>query len=86
MTYVRNGTPYRLQGLILAPFSTESCVIKISLPKCKKLLNWTIYHVPDLNIESFIQDLDTSLSALPDNIKFILLGDCNVNFTGKTRT
>ncbi|KAK2565200.1 Adhesion G-protein coupled receptor D1 [Acropora cervicornis] len=28
------------------------------------------------------QDLDTSLSALPDNIELILLGDFNVNFTG----
>ena len=32
--------------------------------------------------KSFIQDLDTSLSALPDNIELILLGDFNVNFTG----
>ena len=32
--------------------------------------------------KSFIQDLDTSLSALPDNIELILLGDLNVNFTG----
>ena len=32
--------------------------------------------------ESFIQDLDTSLSALPDNIELILLGYFNVNFTG----
>ena len=30
----------------------------------------------------FIQDLDTSLSTLPDNIELILLGDVNVNFTG----
>ena len=86
MAYVREGTPYRLQGLILVPFSTESCVIKISLRKCKKLLIWTIYHVPDLNIESFIKDMDTTLSALPDNIEFISLGDFNFNFTGTTRT
>ena len=32
--------------------------------------------------KSFIQDLDTSLSALPDNIELILLGDSDVNFTG----
>ena len=32
--------------------------------------------------KSFIQDLDTSLSALLDNIELILLGDFNVNFTG----
>ena len=32
--------------------------------------------------KSFIQDLDTSLTALPDNIELILLGDFNVNFTG----
>ena len=32
--------------------------------------------------KSFIQDLDTSLSALHDNIELILLGDFNVNFTG----
>ena len=32
--------------------------------------------------KSFIQDLDTSLSALPANIELILLGDFNVNFTG----
>ena len=31
--------------------------------------------------KSFIQDLDTSLSALPGNIELILLGDFNVNFT-----
>ena len=32
--------------------------------------------------KSFIQDLDTSLSALPDNIELILLSDFNANFTG----
>ena len=32
--------------------------------------------------KSFIQDLHTSLSALPDNIELILLGDFNVDFTG----
>ena len=32
--------------------------------------------------KSFIEDLDTSLSALPDNIELILLGDFNANFTG----
>ena len=32
--------------------------------------------------KSFIQDLDTSLSALPDNNDLILLVDFNVNFTG----
>ena len=32
--------------------------------------------------KSFIHDLDTSLSGLPDNIELILLGDFNVNFTG----
>ena len=32
--------------------------------------------------KSFIQDLDTSLSALPDNIELILLGDSDANFTG----
>ena len=32
--------------------------------------------------KSFIRDLDTSLSALPDNIEVILLGYFNVNFTG----
>ena len=32
--------------------------------------------------KSFIQDLDASSSALPDNIELILLGDFNVNFTG----
>ena len=31
--------------------------------------------------KSFIQDLDTSLSVLPDNIELILLGDFNVDFT-----
>ena len=32
--------------------------------------------------KSSIQDLDTLLSASPDNIELILLGDFNVNFTG----
>ena len=32
--------------------------------------------------KSFIQDLDISLSPLPDNIELILFGDFNVNFTG----
>ena len=32
--------------------------------------------------KSFIQDLDTSLSALPDNIELILLGEFKVNLTG----
>ena len=32
--------------------------------------------------KSFIQDLDSSLSALLDNIDLILFGDFIVNFTG----
>ena len=32
--------------------------------------------------KSFIQDLDTSLSVIPDNIELILLRDFNVDFTG----
>ena len=81
MTYVRDGIPYRPRPDLGTSF-TESCVIEISRPKCKKLLIWTIYHTPDVNMESFIQDLDTSLSALPDNIELILLGDFKyVNFT-----
>ena len=79
MAYVRDGIPYRPRP-DLGTSSTESCVIEISWPKCKKLLIWTIYHAPDLNMESFIQDLDTSLSVLPENIELILLGDFNVNF------
>ena len=31
--------------------------------------------------KSSFQDLDASLSAVPDNIEFVLLGDFNVNFT-----
>ena len=32
--------------------------------------------------KSFIQDLDTSLSALPEHIELILLGDFYVDFNG----
>ena len=81
LAYVRDGIPYRPRP-DLGTSSTESCVVEISRPKCKKLLIWTIYRAPDLNMESFIQDLDTSLSALPENIELILLGDFNVNFIG----
>ena len=81
LAYVRDGIPYRPRP-DLGTSSTESCVVEISRPKCKRLLIWTIYRAPDLNMESFVQDLDTSLSALPDNIELILLGDLNVNFTG----
>ena len=31
--------------------------------------------------KSSFQDLDAALSAVPDNIEFVLLGDFNVNFT-----
>ena len=37
--------------------------------------------MPTLNIKSFVQDLDTSLSALPDNTELILLDDSNLNVT-----
>ena len=81
---VWDGIPHRIPHRPrpdLGTSSTESCVIEISRPKCKKLLIWTIYRAPDLNIESFIPDLGTSLSALPDKIELILLGDFYVNFT-----
>ena len=52
MTYVRDGIPYRPRP-DLGTSSTESCVIEISRPKCKKLLIWTIYRAPDMNMESF---------------------------------
>ena len=78
---VRDEIPYRPRP-DLGTSSTESCVVEISRPKCKKLLIWAIYRASDLNMASFIQDLDTSLSALPENIELILLGDFNVNLTG----
>ena len=53
LAYVRGPRPD------LGTSSTESCAVEISRPKCKKLLIWTIYRAPDLNMESFIQDLDT---------------------------
>ena len=79
MAYVQDGIPYRPRP-DLSTSSAESCVIEICQSKCKKLLIWTIYWAPDLNMESFIQDLGTSLSVLPENIELILLGEFNVNF------
>lgn len=79
MAYVQDGIPYRPRP-DLSTSSAKSCVNEIYRPKYKKLLIWTIYHEPDLNMESFIQDLDTSLSILPEHIELILLGDFNINF------
>lgn len=79
MAYVRDGIPYRLRTDIGASLP-ESCVIEISRPKCKKLIIWTIYRAPDTNFETFIEDLNRSLSSLTDKSEFVLLGDFNVNF------
>ena len=79
MAYVRDGIPYRLRPDLGASLP-ESCVIEISRPKCKKLIIWTIYRAPDSNLETFIQDLNTSLSSVPVKTELILLGDFNINF------
>ena len=50
--YVRNGIPYRIRPDLGASLP-ESCAIEISRPKCKKLIIWTIYRAPDLNLETF---------------------------------
>ena len=55
--------PYRPRPDLGTSSTNKSFVIKIYWPKCKKLLIWTICRAPDRNIESLIQDLDTSLSA-----------------------
>ena len=79
MAYVRDGIPYRLRPDLGASLP-ESCVIEISRPKCKKLIIWTMYRAPDSNLETFIQDLNTSLSSMPVKTELILLGDFNINF------
>ena len=79
MAYVRDGIPYRLRPDLGASLP-ESCVIEISRPKCKKLIIWTMYRAPDSNLETFIQDLNTSLSSVPVKTELILLGDFNINF------
>ena len=79
MACVRDGIPYRLRPDLEASLP-ESCVIEISRPKCKKLIIWTIYRAPDSNLETFIQDLNTSLSSVPVKTQLILLGDLNINF------
>ena len=79
MAYVRDGIPYRLRPDLGASLP-ESCVIEISRPKCKKLIIWTIYRAPDSNLETFIQDLNTSLSLVPIKTELILLVDFNINF------
>jgi len=76
MAYVQDGIPYRLRPYIGASLS-ESCVIEISRPKCKKLIIWTINRALDTNFETFIEDLNRSLSSLTDKSEFVLLGDLN---------
>ena len=53
MAYVRDGIPYRPRP-DLGTSSTESRVIEICRPKCKKLFIWTIYSAPTLNFKSFV--------------------------------
>lgn len=79
MAYVRHGIPYRLRPDLGAALP-ESCVIEISRAKCKKLIVWTIYRAPDSNVETFIEDLNTSLPSVPDKAVFVLLGDFNIYF------
>ena len=79
MAYVRDGIPYRIRPDLGASLP-ESCAIEISRPKCKKLIIWTIYRAPDLNLEGFFQDLNMSMSSVPENTELVSLGDFNINF------
>lgn len=72
MAYVRDGIPYRLRTDIGASLP-ESCVTEISRPKCKKLIIWTIYRALDTNFETFIEDLNRSLSSLTDKSELTLI-------------
>ena len=79
IVYFRDGIPHRIRPDLGASLS-ESCAIEISRAKYKKLIIWTIYRAPDLNLENFYQDLSTSMSSLPEKTKLVLLGDFDIIF------
>ena len=85
MIYVRGGVPYRHRQ-DLGGGATESCVIEISRPKCKKLLIWTVYRAPNTNLEDAIEEIQDRLLNIPESFKLVLLGDFNVNFLEVNKT
>lgn len=40
---------------------TESCVVEIIRPNCKKLLVWTVYRAPNTNLEGAIEEIQDRL-------------------------
>ena len=85
MIYVRDGVPYRHRQ-DLGGGVTESCVIEITRPKCKKLLIWTVYRAPNTNLEDAIEEIQDRLLNIPDSFELVLLGDFNVNFLEVNKT
>ena len=85
MIYVRDGVPYRHRQ-DLGGGVTESCVIEITRPKCKKLLIWTVYRAPNTNLEDAIEEIQDRLLNIPDSFELVLLGDFNVNFLEVDKT
>ena len=85
MIYVRDGVPYRHRQ-DLGGGVTESCVIEITRPKCKKLLIWTVYRAPNTNLEDAIEKIQDRLLNIPDSFELVLLGDFNVNFLEVDKT
>lgn len=45
-----------------------------------RLIICTIYRAPNFLLTNFIDELNTSISKLPDNIELVILGDFNVDF------
>ena len=72
MIYVRDGVPYRHRP-DLGGGVTESCVVEITRPKCKKLLN-------------AIEEIQNRLLTISDSVELVLLGDFNVNFLEVNKT
>ena len=65
---------------------TESCVVEITRPKCKKLLIWTVYRAPNTNLEGAIEEIQNRLLNISDSVELVLLGDFNVNFLEVNKT
>ena len=80
--YVRDGLPYRTRT-DLTTTNMETCWIEITRTKTKPLFICSVYKPPNSRVDNFIDELDKSLTKLPENAEIVLLGDFNVDYQSR---
>ena len=82
--YICDGLPFKTQSDLMNN-TLENCMVEILRPKAKKLFICCAYRAPNNPVENYITELENVIHKLPNNSKFILQGDFNIDLSKNNR-